>query len=135
MSQEVQIEELAAAALEALNRRDPDALLALSHPEYEFRSRLVAVEGGVYSGPTGFQTYFRDLEESFTDMAWEMEEITDAPGDAFVVVMRFRGVGRESGVPFDFQTFQVWTLRDGKVSGNTVYASRDEALEAVGLWE
>jgi ketosteroid isomerase-like protein len=133
MSPDVQIEEFATAVVEALNRRDPDALLAMSHPEYVFRSRFIAVEGGAYSGPTGFHDYFRDVDASFTDVVWQLEEVADAPGDAFLVVVRFRGRGRESGVPFDMATFQVWTLRDGKPSSNTVYASKSEALEAVGL--
>ena len=133
MSRETEIEELAALVLDAINRRDPDALIALAHPEYEFRSQLVRVEGTVYTGPTGFHTWLHDLGETFMELSWELEEIIDAPGDDFVLVVRFTAVGRESGVPFDGLTFQVWTLRDGKPFSNIVYASKADAFEAVGL--
>ena len=131
----VQIEELAASVLEALNRRDPDALLALCHPDYEFRSQLVAVEGKVYSGPDGMHSYIRDLEDGFTDIHFTMEEIIGTPETGMVAVIRFQGLGRESGVPIDNPTYQVWTLRDGKPVGNTIYAVKAEALEAAGLSE
>lgn len=136
MSEEGQIEELAASVLEALNRRDPDAMLALCHPEYEFRSRLVAVEGKVYSGPDGFHSYIRDLEDAFADMHVTMEEIIGTSSETgMVAVVRVQALGRESGIPFDIPTYQVWTLRDGKPFRNTVYAVKAEALKAAGLSE
>lgn len=56
MSRENDIHALGAAMIDALNERHADALLALIRPDYEFHSRLVAVEGRAYRGREGFQT-------------------------------------------------------------------------------
>jgi ketosteroid isomerase-like protein len=135
MSQENEIDKLAAAVAHALNERDPDALLGLVHSDFEFHSRLMAVEGRVYRGRDGFRDYFRDIDESFTDTRWSFDEIVGRSGDEVMVVFRFNARGRESGTPVDVHTAQVWTFRDGKVWRNVTYASRAEALKAAGLSE
>ena len=113
------VNRLAAAVADALNGRNADALLALVHADYEFHSRLVAVEGRVYRGREGFHDYFRDLDEGFTDVRWNLEEIVGGRGDDVVVVFRFTARGRESGAPVDALTPQVWTFRDGSVGGTS----------------
>lgn len=127
------VEQLAGLVVDALNRRDPDALHELVHPEYEFHSRLIAVEGGVYKGRDGFARYFSDLDASFNDMRWELDEILGSPVRGLVIVIRTRAVGRQSGAPIDVMNPQVWEFRDGRVIRNTVYGSKDEALAAAGL--
>ncbi len=135
MSQENDLDALAAALVDALNERNADALLAVVHPDYEFYSRLVAVEGRAYRGRQGFLNYFRDLDEGFTDVRWNLEEIVGGRGDDVMVVFRFTAHGRESRTPVDVLAPQVWTFRDGRVWRNVIYASRTEALEAAGLAE
>jgi ketosteroid isomerase-like protein len=130
--EEADLEELAVTVGDAMNRRDSDALLALAHPDYEFNSRFAAVERGLYQGPEGMRTYFRDLDEAFVDVDWKLLEVVDAPGDDVVAVFRFVARGRESGVPVDLVTPMVWTFRDGKLWRNAIYRSKDEALEAAG---
>ena len=133
---EPDLKKLAASVIEALNRHDSDALLALSHPDYELQSRLAAVESGSYRGPQGFQSYFRDLDEGFADAQWELREVIEAtPGHEVVLVLRFAARGRESGVPVDLLTAMVWTFRDGEIWRSTTYPSKAEALEAAGLSE
>ena len=51
MSQETA--DLARATHEAVNGRDLDALLALVHPEVEFRSLVAEAEGRDYHGHAG----------------------------------------------------------------------------------
>ena len=133
MSREKELDELAAALVDALNEHDAAALHALVHPDYEFYSRLVAVEGRAYRGREGFVDYFRDLDEGFTDARWNLDEIVGGRGDDVMVVFRFTARGRESRTPVDVLLPQVWTFRDGRVWRNVIYASRTEALDAVGL--
>jgi ketosteroid isomerase-like protein len=127
---DAEVEALARTVPSILARRDADALLAVVHPAYEFRSRLVSVEGRAYTGPDGFHEYFRDLDEGFTDITWELEEVVGLPSDQAIVTFRLRATGRGSGIPVDFTTHQLWTFRDGKVWRNDVYGSREEALAA-----
>jgi ketosteroid isomerase-like protein len=63
-----------------------------------------------------------------------VEEIIDA-GDQVVVVAHHQGRGRASGVDVDTRFYEVYTLREGKVSRVDEYTDRTEALEAAGLSE
>jgi ketosteroid isomerase-like protein len=130
---EKEIEELATAVGDALTKQDPDALRALADPDFEFQSRFMAVEGRVYRGPNAFRDYFHDIDDSFADPRWSLDEVVGGQGDDVMVVFRFTAHGRESGTPVDVLSPQVWSFRDGKVWRNVVYGSRAEALEAVGL--
>jgi ketosteroid isomerase-like protein len=56
-----------------------------------------------------------------------------AGGDVVVVLTRYTGRGKESGVDVDTRGAHLWTLRDGKVIRLEVFSSRARALEAAGL--
>jgi ketosteroid isomerase-like protein len=62
------------------------------------------------------------------------EEYIDA-GDQVVVVVRYSGRGRASGIELEDRLFEVHTLRDGKVARKRDFKTRSEALEAAGLSE
>jgi ketosteroid isomerase-like protein len=62
------------------------------------------------------------------------EEYIDA-GDQVVVVVRYSGRGRASGIELEERSFEVHTLRDGKVARKREFKTRSEALEAAGLSE
>jgi ketosteroid isomerase-like protein len=127
---DAEVEALARSVVSMLVRRDAEALLGAVHPDYEFRSRLASVEGRVYQGTNGFREYLRDLDEGFTDILWKLEGVIGMPADKAIVSFRMHARGRESGVPIDFSTHQVWTFRDGLVWHNDVYRSMEEALAA-----
>ena len=52
-----------------------------------------------------------------------------------MVIINQRGRSKATGVPVEMRFAQVWTLRDGQGIRMQLYASIDEALEAVGLSE
>jgi ketosteroid isomerase-like protein len=64
----------------------------------------------------------------------EIEESHDW-GDRVLAVTNHRAKGRTSGVPISQQTAEIITVSDGKIVRQEFFASRDEALEAAGLWE
>ena len=51
------------------------------------------------------------------------------------MVAHHQGRGQASGVEVDTRFYEVYTLREGKVSRVDEYIERAEALEAVGLSE
>ena len=129
-------EKLIASVLDAFNRHDPGAVRGLVHPEYEFHSRIAALDGRVYQGPAGFEEYFGDIDDGFVESRWEFDEAEQPPDDdKLFVVFRFTAHGRESGIPIDRLAPQVWSFRDGLVWRNVSFASKAEALEAAGLSE
>jgi ketosteroid isomerase-like protein len=137
MSEDDQVDatKLAESLTEAMNRFDPDAVLALVDPEIEFHSRLAALPGHAYKGRQGLRDYFRDVGETFADPRWEVDEIVGWQGGDLVLVIRTVAQGRESGLPIDSLTSQVWSFREGKLWRVTTYRTKAEALEAVGLSE
>ena len=87
-----------------------------------------------YHGRDGFAEFMRDWLETWDE--WEIEAIEriDA-GDDGGEVMRQRATAKGGGPTVEAVVGQVWTLRDGKVVRQRMYASKAEALEAVGLQE
>ena len=132
---ELDAQKIAGSVIDALNRRDPDAMLAFVHPDAEFRARLAAVEGRTYMGLEGFHQYFRDVAETFADPHWALDELVGWRGDNLVVAIRFTARGRDSDVPVEVVAPQVWSFRDGRVWRNVTYRSKAEALEAARLSE
>jgi len=55
--------------------------------------------------------------------------------DKVLVVVSMAGRGRGSDAPVQGRFVQVWTLHDGKAVSLRDYATKAEALEAVGLRE
>jgi ketosteroid isomerase-like protein len=63
-----------------------------------------------------------------------LEELVDL-GDRVFGTFYLRGRGRGTGIEIDGRLYSVYTVRDGKVARMDEYATRTEALEAVGLRE
>ena len=56
-------------------------------------------------------------------------------GDQIVVVQHASGIGKRNGVPVDMRYAVVYTVQDGKIVRGREYATRTQALKAVGLGE
>jgi uncharacterized protein len=54
-------------------------------------------------------------------------------GEAVVVLTRYRGRGKGSGVEMDVEGAHVWRLRDGRAVRLEIFADRRRALASVGL--
>ena len=89
-------------------------------------------------GPSyGFDAMRADWERwtsVFEDLRVTVEEIIDG-GDQVVVVAHHEGLGQKSGVKVDTRFYEVYTLREGKVSRVDEFTEKAEALEAAGLSE
>ena len=62
-------------------------------------------------------------------LALDAEEIRES-GDRFLVLVRWRGEGKESGVPIDAEGAHLWEFRGGSAVRFDVYRDREEALAA-----
>jgi ketosteroid isomerase-like protein len=122
-------------AVRALNSRDFDTLAELLHPEVEFHSTLVGVEGEVYVGIDGLRRWARDVDATWKGLQLEVVDYREMGSEEAVVVVDNHGRARTSGVPLEARRGAVLTWRDGKLWRNVAYADPEEALEAVGLRE
>lgn len=115
----------------------PDASVrALWHPEVEFDvSRDIfgaVVGGGRYRGVEGVRSWMLDLYAAWDRMDIDCEELIEA-GEQVISVLRVHGRGRTSGIELEYHPAGVWTLRGGKIVRVVWFATRGDALEAVGL--
>ncbi len=112
-----------------------DAWNDLSDPAVELRSALAGVEGGAYHGLEGARKYLTDMSESWQEWHNECTAIEEIAPDAVLSTVLTRAIGKESGVAVERSNVVVWTLKGGKLLRAITFASRAEALEAVGLSE
>jgi ketosteroid isomerase-like protein len=88
----------------------------------------------IYRGGEGATQFNVEWAVAWDDLEFEVEDYIDA-GERVVVILNQRGRSKATGIPVDMRFAQVWTLRDGQAIRMQMYASPEEALEAVGLSE
>jgi ketosteroid isomerase-like protein len=108
---------------------DEEGALALLDPEVEVHDRPEIPDPQIYRGRDGALASLNASRATFAGLDLVPEEFLDA-GDRVVVVFRFRGRGRESGIEVDERLAHLWTIRDGRAIRMEVHSSRDAALEA-----
>jgi ketosteroid isomerase-like protein len=123
--------ELYRRCIDAFNRRDLDALLALMDEEVEAVSRLVAIEGGL-KGHDGIRRWWKSWFEVWPDYEIDVVNVRDL-GDTTLATLRALGHGAGSDVPFEDTAWQLAPWRRGKCVLWRVLNNREEALEAAGL--
>ncbi len=116
---------------EAWNRREPDVLAGLLHPEMKWEPGFGDLNEGVHHGADGFKQFVDSWIESFDEFRIQPELLVQA-GDKVVVVAHQVGRGRGSGIELEAHVVHVWTIRDGRAIAWWGPRTRDEALDALG---
>jgi hypothetical protein len=120
--------------IDAFNRRDLDAFLAMADPLVVGVSRVLAIERGTYEGHDGTRDWWNGLLGVFPDFRIEIVGVRDT-GNLTVAELRNQARGDGSAAPLDEEVWQVSEWRGGLVVRWEMYADRGEALEAAGLRE
>ena len=89
---------------------------------------------GTFHGPEGFKDFIEGQLAIIQDLRSDPDEFIDA-GDRVVVPFRLSGRARKTGIPIEYDYVHVWTFRGEKAVLLRLYASKANALEAVGLSE
>jgi ketosteroid isomerase-like protein len=122
--------ESTSRVIDAFNRRDLQAYLALMDPDVEFIPYEVYLEGGnPYRGHAGIRRWWEDVFAVFPDIRAEVYEIRDF-GDRTLIHGCLRGQGAGSGAPMERTMFLVTQWRDKKEIWWCAFGSEAEALEA-----
>src|SRR4051812_47831973 len=128
-SEEAQI-EVVKKAIEAFNRRDTDAMIALEPHEsfvYDW-TRSIDPNQGTYPGIEGIREFVEDQWTAFEEIRIEPSEYL-ARGRHVVVPATVHGRGR-GGVAVSANSAHLYTFEDGRLARVTLYQGRDEALAA-----
>jgi ketosteroid isomerase-like protein len=126
--------ELVRAAYEAIARRDREALDAILAESLDADFRFEAVlTGATYEGIDGFWQLLNDIEDT-VGYTPEVQEAIDLD-DHVLIVVRMSGRGSRSGVSVAQQGAVLFSFDGTRLLGGKSFASKAEALEAVGRRE
>jgi ketosteroid isomerase-like protein len=126
--------EILRQALPEAGPGSPEAMLAILDENVEWDYVGAFPEVVTYRGPEAVSEFLRQWAGAFDGFGLEAEETIDA-GDSVVVRLHQWGRGKDTGAQVESRTWQVFTFRGGKVVHCRGYATKVEALEAVGLSE
>jgi ketosteroid isomerase-like protein len=126
--------EIALAAVDAWNRGDREAWMALWDKEAEFYPLRAQLEGEAYLGHDGLERFLTEMTKEWEGVRFEIEE-TRAAGVQVVGIGRFRARGRASGVDLNVPLGVFARLRRGKIIYTRLFSEPVDALEAAGLRE
>lgn len=88
----------------------------------------------VFRGREGIAELTAMLRDTWGEWWFDPERFLDA-GDRVVAFVRIHAEGGASGVPIEFETTHVWTVRSGRATSLHAYRDRTQALEVAGLRE
>ncbi len=126
--------KLVARFLELVNGQQLDDALAMVDPAAVLDwSRSEAPDGGIYSGHDAWRDWMSSRWEGLTGATFVTRELIEVPPDRVLVVANMRGTGRASGLEIEALGASVVEVRDGSLVRVTLFQTKGEALQAVGL--
>ncbi len=125
--------DLHCRAVDAFDRHDLDAFLALMDDDVEAVPRQVRMEGS-YRGHDGIRGWWETWLDVFPDFKVDVVEVRGL-GDRTVATVRYHAHGAGSDTPIEETIGQVGRWRRGKCVRWESFDTWSEALEAVGLSE
>jgi ketosteroid isomerase-like protein len=126
--------ELVIQLLDAFNARDLARFTDLTTPDFEWSPSMVAIEGEVFIGRPGIETYFGRMIDGWDSFRVEDGEFRDL-GDRVLWSGRLDGRGRMSGANVSAPLDILYEVRDGKIASMRSFLDHNDALKAVGLEE
>ena len=125
--------EVVRLVLDAVNRRDVEALVDCLDPDVEFSPILSPLEGPIHPGHAGVRRWLGSLELDWELYETRLESVHEL-GDSALGLGSWRARGRTSGVELDSQPGE-WQVRvcGGRAVWWRTYTDRAEALRNVGL--
>jgi ketosteroid isomerase-like protein len=128
--------EIVLQHVEALRRRDVDALLALVSPDVEWEDAVFFSESThVYRGEVAIRAWFQAVVEPWESVDAKVEEVTEAGDDRVLLGGVMTARGKASGAETQIRGWFVLWVTGGKITRRQVFLDREEALEAAGLSE
>jgi ketosteroid isomerase-like protein len=123
---------IARSAIEAFNRGDVDAVLALAAPDVEVYAPPDSPNPGRYVGYDGYLQWSEQWLEAWETFTLDVLEIEAVDDRHVVAVVRQNGRGRLSGLEVTMAGAHLYEIdADGKIVRFQLYDERERALENV----
>ena len=119
---------------ESFNEGDSTALLEFLAPDFVYRPRPELPGNEATVGREQFEQVVHELRKVFAAARFEVEEVIDLE-DRILAVIHQTARGGASGLSIDQHVTHVLQVEDGRATELSVFTSRAEALEVVGLSE
>ena len=126
--------EVVTRLVEAWNRADVEAILALFVPDCEVLFPPEVPEPGPFRGHAELRGWVEGFLAAWESHHAEVVDLTEE-GDLVLAMLHLTGRGSGSGIEMDETDAHLFTLRDGKVTRWRNFSQRSDALEAAGLSE
>jgi uncharacterized protein len=121
--------------IDAWNRNQQERAIRYLDPNVVFDATRRRINPKTYNGAEGMRAMLADRDEVWAEFRLEPDEFVDA-GDSIVVIGRWVGKGKGSGIEVRQPVAHLFRLTDGRiVRAEISYADRGEALKAAGLRE
>ncbi len=127
--------DAALKGLDAFNRRDKAAWLAVNDPEVEAVPPRDWPESDPIRGREAVWDFYVENVEAFREGVLESTELIEVGHDKVVGHVQGEMQGKTSGASVAFDLWTVGTYRDGQALRVEWFAEREQALAAVGLRE
>jgi ketosteroid isomerase-like protein len=112
--------------VEAFNRRDLEAWLALMDEDVEIESRFSRLGDTRFRGHQSIKRWWEDLGDAWEFLDVEVEEARDVTPDETLALIHLNGKGRGSGLVIREPAAHRVRFRDGKWV-QLAYVDREEA--------
>jgi ketosteroid isomerase-like protein len=118
--------EVIRSSLEAFNRRDAEAMIAVTHPDSEFFPFRAQLEGQPYRGHDGIRRFFEDMYEDWSSFEVHIDDYQELRGRV-LGIGRIEGVSRSSGVAVSGDAGFLFEFKDGLIAKVVSYSDPEEA--------
>jgi ketosteroid isomerase-like protein len=122
-------------SLDAFDRGDRDAWLALRDQDHEIITSAAWPEAGAIRGREAAWEFYAEVAGAFDRPTFGGAELMDAGADKVLAHQRSEVRGRASGAEVELDYWVVISFREGKMIRDEWFSDRAEALEAAGLRE
>jgi ketosteroid isomerase-like protein len=120
--------ELARLQIEAVNRRDFDALLPYAAPNIIYDTSPSGF--GVYEGEAAIREFIESYWQTFDELSFELEEFVDLGNGVTFAVNRQHALPAGSSAPVQAREAHVTEWKDGLAVRVTVYYDISEGRAA-----
>jgi ketosteroid isomerase-like protein len=122
------LQELTRLEIEAVNRRDFDAMLPYAAPNLVYDTTPSGF--GVYEGMAAIREFVEGYWEMFDELSFELEEFVDLGNGVTFAVNHQHAVPRGSSADVQAREAHVTEWKDGVAVRTTVYIDIDEGRAA-----